>query len=268
MRAKRENSSTSCLSPSTSWMIVAVASSSRRFSSGRAVAAEPPAQALRGELDRGERVLDLVRDPLRDLAPRGEALGLQQLGEVVEHEHHAHVRAVGALERGRRGEERDGLAVAAQVHLALERALAQARHALDEGDDVRVLRPPEHRRSRAGPRRRARGCPSIRSAALFIVLTRPVGVERHDAGGHRLQHGLGVAAPPLHLAVLGLEVEVRLLELGLGRGEVRRHPVEGVDEDADLVVRAHLDLVVEVARGTSRVPSASIWIGSVMPRAR
>ena len=34
MRAKRENSSTSCLSPSTSWMMVAVASSSSRFSSG------------------------------------------------------------------------------------------------------------------------------------------------------------------------------------------------------------------------------------------
>ena len=34
MRAKRENSSTSCLSPSTSWMMVEVASSSSCFSSG------------------------------------------------------------------------------------------------------------------------------------------------------------------------------------------------------------------------------------------
>src|SRR5262249_31412691 len=45
-------------------------------------AREPAPQPLRGELDRRQRVLDLVRDALRDLAPRGQPLRLEQLGEI------------------------------------------------------------------------------------------------------------------------------------------------------------------------------------------
>ena len=104
--------------------MVSVASSSRRFSSGLPSRGEAAAQALGGELDGGERVLDLVGDALGDLAPGGEALGLEELGEVVEGEHHAHVAAVGAAQRGGRGEQGHRLAVAAQVHLAVEHALA------------------------------------------------------------------------------------------------------------------------------------------------
>ncbi len=77
----------------------------------------------------------------------------------------------------------------------------------------------------------------------------PVRVERDHAGRHRLQHRLGVAAALLHLGVLGLQVPVGLLQLGLGGREVGGHPVERVHQDADLVVGAHLDLVAEVARG-------------------
>ena len=53
----------------------------------------------------------------------------------------------------------------------------------------------------------------------------------------------------LDFLMLGLEVAVRLLQPGLRRGEIARHPVEGVDEDAQLVVGPHLDLVVEMACG-------------------
>ena len=42
-------------------------------------------QALGGELDRRERVLDLVREAPRDFGPGGVALRLDQLGDVVEH---------------------------------------------------------------------------------------------------------------------------------------------------------------------------------------
>ena len=42
-------------------------------------AAQAPPQALGGELDRRERVLDLVGDPLGDLPPGGEPLGGEQL---------------------------------------------------------------------------------------------------------------------------------------------------------------------------------------------
>src|SRR6516165_6292074 len=41
-------------------------------------------QAFGGELDRGERVLDLVRDASRDVGPGRLALGREQLGDIVE----------------------------------------------------------------------------------------------------------------------------------------------------------------------------------------
>ncbi len=49
---------------------------------GLVQAAQDP---LRGDLDRGERVLDLVGDALGHLAPDQHALGLDQLGQVGQH---------------------------------------------------------------------------------------------------------------------------------------------------------------------------------------
>ena len=43
-------------------------------------------EPLRRELDRRQRILDLVREPPRDLGPRGVALRLHELGHVVEHD--------------------------------------------------------------------------------------------------------------------------------------------------------------------------------------
>ena len=210
--------------------MVSVAFSSRRFSSG------------------GEGVLDLVRDALRYLAPCGEALSLEELGQVVEDEDHAEVGAVGPFERGGRREERRRVAFATQMHLALERVLAQAVHALDQRRELRMDGWPQD--SRSGLAQRLT-CGHAQHALGRAVdggdATRRV--EREHARGHRVEHGLRVAAPLLHLLVLGLEVPVRMLEPGLREGEVARHPVERVHEHAQLVVCAHRDLVVEVARG-------------------
>ncbi len=41
-------------------------------------------EPLGGELDRGQRVLDLVRDAARDVGPGGLALGRLEFGDVVE----------------------------------------------------------------------------------------------------------------------------------------------------------------------------------------
>ena len=53
---------------------------------------EPPLQPFRGELDRRQRILDLVRDAARDIGPGGLALRRLQFGDVVE----GHDEAVGA----------------------------------------------------------------------------------------------------------------------------------------------------------------------------
>ena len=67
--------------------MVCVARSSTCASSPRHLLQETPAHALGRQLDRRERILDLVRQAPRHLAPGGVALGLQQRGDVVEHDH-------------------------------------------------------------------------------------------------------------------------------------------------------------------------------------
>ena len=56
--------------------------------------------ALGRQLDGGQRILDLVREAPRHLAPGGVALRLQQRGDVVEHQHHA--RSAADIVRQRR----------------------------------------------------------------------------------------------------------------------------------------------------------------------
>ena len=57
----------------------------------------PPLNALGGEPDGSERVPDLVRDALRDLAPRRLPLSLHQLGEII---HRHYPTAAGEGSRG------------------------------------------------------------------------------------------------------------------------------------------------------------------------
>ena len=90
MRAKAENSLTRCFRSSTSLMIVRVhSSSSAAYCLGRR--AQLAAQALGRELDRRQRVLDLVRDPARHLAPRFHPLDLGHLADVLEKQHRAQI---------------------------------------------------------------------------------------------------------------------------------------------------------------------------------
>ena len=212
------------------------------------VRGQAAAQALGRELDRRERVLDLVGDALGHLAPGGEALGLEELGQVVEDEDHAEIGVLGSLERGGRGEERHGVAFTPEVHLSLQRVFAQPVHALDECGELRVNGWPQHGRGRLAERfSRRHAQHSLGGAIDGGDASR--GVEREHARGHCVEHRLRVAAPLLHLFVLGLEVTVSVLEPCLGEGEIARHAVERIHEYAQLVVGAYLDLVVEIARG-------------------
>ena len=70
---------------------------------GRRRAAELTSHPLRAQLNRRQRVLDLVREPARDVAPGGDALRPDERRHVVEHEHGAGERAVLPLQRGRGG---------------------------------------------------------------------------------------------------------------------------------------------------------------------
>ncbi len=83
MRAKEENSSTIRLRSPTCRTIVSVSRSNVAGSlctSLRIAALKP----LGGELDRRERILDLMRDTARHIGPGGAALVGKLIGDVVE----------------------------------------------------------------------------------------------------------------------------------------------------------------------------------------
>ena len=85
IRAKEENSSTIRLRSPT-WRMIVPVSCSKVAGVGADLLAVAALQPLGGELDRGQRVLDLVRDPAGDVGPGGAALVEQLLGNVVEGE--------------------------------------------------------------------------------------------------------------------------------------------------------------------------------------
>ena len=99
MRAKLENSST-MRRRSPTWRTIVPVSRSNVSLSDADLLAEAALQPLGGELDRGQRVLDLMRDAPRDVGPGGAALVGQLVGDVVEGQHRA-VLVAHALDRER-----------------------------------------------------------------------------------------------------------------------------------------------------------------------
>ena len=91
MRAKAENSST--MRPiSPTWRMIVSVHWAKVSGSVVISLREAALQPLGRELDRRQRVLDLVRDAARDIGPGGLALRRLQLGDVVEGDDEAVVR--------------------------------------------------------------------------------------------------------------------------------------------------------------------------------
>ena len=88
IRAKFENSST-IRRRSPTWRTIVPVSRSNVSRSERDLLAVAALQPLGGELDRGQRVLDLVGDAPGDVGPGGPALVDQLVGDVVEGQHRA-----------------------------------------------------------------------------------------------------------------------------------------------------------------------------------
>ena len=74
-----------CFIAATWATIVCAPRVSVSWSAPSSLAASLRSQPLGRELDRRQRILDLVREPARDLAPRRVALRLREIGDVVEH---------------------------------------------------------------------------------------------------------------------------------------------------------------------------------------
>ena len=146
------------------------------------------AHVLGRELDRRERVLDLVRDRPRHLRPRGELIALHEARHVVEQDERARPPAGGIGKRH---------ADDAQAHAGRRLPGRRPRSA---------PRRRWRRSSRARPRRRGERRPrasagtpspaSSASAAGLIVTILSVGVGRDDAGRRVAEQGFDVVASP------------------------------------------------------------------------
>ncbi len=157
-RANVENSFTSVFRSSTCLTMVRVHSSKTSSRNHVCVALLQP---LRGELNRRQRILDLVGDALRDLAPRLHALDLENLRDVLEEQHGAWRSIVArgrVAQRRRRGEQREGLVRLHDLDLALalgragRQQLAQhLAHRFERGPDENLCGP-------TASRLRAREC--------------------------------------------------------------------------------------------------------------
>ena len=204
MRANCENSSTSAFSESTSPTIVDVHSSTSACVGVRR-AVEMAPHALGAQLNRRQRILDLVREPPRHFAPGRHLLRANQRRHVVEHQHHA-VRSFGAAKRRRHG---------GQLELALvarQRNLLRRRLRFCPSAAARSSAPNGCRSSR--PNTSAAGWPTADGVQPEQPHRCPVeradvsrGVDRHDAGGDALEDRLDIPPAAFDFDVLALEVD-------------------------------------------------------------
>jgi hypothetical protein len=178
--------------------------------------AELAAQPLGGELDRRQRVLDLVGDAAGDVAPGGHALGDDEVGHVVEGDDvcpRACRRRAGARRRAPGGRGR-GRAAEPDLALAMPAGGSRARAGAAR---TRARRPRAGRRAgRVAARGRA-----CRSAAALITSTRPspsrpmtpaVTPESTESNRRRRRSVSSLAA--IELVALGLHLRGHVVEGG------------------------------------------------------
>ncbi len=172
---------------------------------GRSCPIQVTPDALRGQSQRGKRILDFVRDAPCHLAPRGLLLGAQQIGQVLQH--HDVPGALPAIARGlQRRIERshgDGYvqidAGSGRLNLAgrAAHAIGFAQHVLQIGNGIWR----EKIGQRLGRGRRVliqAQQPAQRGIGMNDASRR---VERQHARRNALQNGLDVAAALLLLGV-------------------------------------------------------------------
>ena len=191
-------------------------------------------EALGGKLDRGERVLDLVRDATRDIGPGGIALGGDEVGDVVEGQHMA-VRGVFGTFRRHPREQASAFALALDVDLAFGEARGPGQRLLED-------------RQEGFERHLGRFADEIAFAAAQQVEARAVDqrdaarrIDADDAGADACEHRLGEAAARVD-RVAGKDQIVALLLQVIG------HQVEGIGQGLE-ILRAldHGHLGVEFA---------------------
>ena len=204
-------------------------------------------QPLGGEADGGERVLDLVGDAPRGLVPGRELLRLDQLRQVLDHQHLA-LHCPCRVPQG------------GHLHLEGLPLAAQGEVDLFAGPPLgRPLAGLPHHRCQPRPFAISPGLVDRASHHLFLALAQhdegravagedaAVRVDGDDAGRDVVQHGRDQRPLRRQPLVAGRQLAVAALQGLLVAGQLLGHAVEGVDQHAELVVRLHVHPVGEVA---------------------
>ena len=202
MRANCANSSTRFLSASTSPTIARVHSSTTFSKSGARL--EPGlAHALGRELDRRQRVLDLVGEPARHLAPGRHLLRAHERRHVVEDDHGAPGAEPSEPGRRHHGRRPGGGRARARARCTSRswRETRPGEQAQHEREDLLAARAAQDL-SRAAARRAPASSSSRRQAAAFTAVTVASCVDHDDAGADGLEHRLREPPALLELLVL------------------------------------------------------------------
>ena len=228
---------------------------------------EPAQDALGGEADRRQRVLDLVRDAAGDFVPRRELLLARDVRRVLDREHPAAALAPGGRRTaaGRRSSRcRSPPSSAIRTSSRGEVAGRAGPRLLEQRDERREVLPGGERDGGdLGVRETSRDARGRVADGDLAVR-----VERDDARRDGLEHGREEAALELEPAVGGLQLFVGVQQRPARLLEARGHLVEGLDEHGELVGGRHVDAGREIARAQPPVDAASAPMGPVIRRAR
>src|SRR5208282_6706749 len=178
-------------------------------------------EPLGRQLDRGQRVLDLVRDAPGHVAPGGRALRGKQLGDVVEGDDEAFGLAVDALGRDPH-EQRAGAAAAGDLEFGLDKMPRAPARLAQERLHLGYRLVEQAADELLGARREQLAGRSVRKIDPAAL------IETDDACRDSGEHRLGETAPCVELTVRLDELAALLLELS-------GHAVEGAAQRADLV---------------------------------
>ena len=228
--AYSEKAATICFIASTCWTIVCVERSSSSASVAPRPAHQLAAHALGRELDRRERVPDLVREAARDLAPGRLALRLQELRDLVEHQHEALCARIAR----QRGAGADQLAparrrsAASPARATRSRRPRRAAAALRGAPRAAAARPRFPRA--AGPQHPSKSTPRMVPAAWFATRTRRSGSSEMTPLVSRARITASAARSASTAARLrSVSSRARASFLVMSLNEVTRKPISSCD---------------------------------------
>ena len=211
------------------------------------------------ELNRGQGVFYLVRDAPRRLAPGGDALGLDQLGQVFDDHEPAEVGEARVAQRHGGDDERAQLPPGRDHDAPFARTAVALRRGID-----RVAQRPQG----GSPENLGELAPGDVRGEAEQFLRRPVAggddaarVDGDHARADGLEDRLDEVAAALELEREALQLAVGAFQLDLVRLQIAGHPVEGVHQQPDLVLGLGGDLEIKIAAGDAAGPFRKLLDG-------